>query len=145
MSWSHLRDAQGFGMQCASYISGKLASCPGIMALSRASWQPFPLLNGCFDKSISLYFWRSKITIYVHEIFTPKLLAFFVTVKIGTFDIAIHHGFYDYHNLILCCSKVVIKQTLFVSFLLCTKCFLDVWFWVKKNKKLTRFAISSFC
>jgi hypothetical protein len=41
MSWSRLRDTQGFGMQCASNTHRKVASHPGIMARSQASWQPF--------------------------------------------------------------------------------------------------------
>jgi hypothetical protein len=30
MSWSHLRDTQGFGMQCAAYIHRWIAFHPGI-------------------------------------------------------------------------------------------------------------------
>jgi hypothetical protein len=44
MSWSLLRNTQGFGMQCACYIRCKLAPHPGIMARSWASCQPFPRL-----------------------------------------------------------------------------------------------------
>jgi hypothetical protein len=44
MGWSHLRDTQGFGMQCVSYIRHIVASRQGIVARSRASCQPFSRL-----------------------------------------------------------------------------------------------------
>jgi hypothetical protein len=37
MSWSCLRDTQGFGKQCAYLILQKVPSYPGIMACSQAS------------------------------------------------------------------------------------------------------------
>jgi hypothetical protein len=48
--WSCLRDNQGFGIQCASYIRCKLASHPGFNDVSMMCLI-YEIWNFCFQKT----------------------------------------------------------------------------------------------
>jgi hypothetical protein len=67
MSWSYLRDTQGFGMQCASFIHHKVASHLGIMVCSWASCQPFSRLPSSCVGLLPHGFWGQ----FFKRIFAP--------------------------------------------------------------------------
>jgi hypothetical protein len=74
MSWSRLRDTQGFGLQCAAYIHHWIASHPGIMLHSTSLFPDNHLLaRGHCPQSLGLCVSCPSALKYVEVpfVFTP--------------------------------------------------------------------------